>query len=49
LASEQGHRDGSSLSAGRRQSEGEGSDASMTRQNSEEAIEIPKFFKKPIS
>ena len=49
LASEQGHRNGSLLSAGRVQGEGQGSDASTTRQNSEESIEIPKFFKKPVS
>jgi cell division protein FtsZ len=43
--SEQGYRSGSSLSAGR----GQGGDASSTRQNSEEALEIPKFFKKTVS
>ena len=47
--SEQGHRNGSSLSAGRGQGESQGGDASATRQNSEEAIEIPKFFKKTVS
>ncbi len=31
------------------QGDGQGSDASSTRQNSEEALEIPKFFKKPVS
>jgi len=47
--SEQGYRNDSSLSAGRGQGEGQGSDASSIRQNSEEALEIPKFFKKPVS
>ena len=48
--SEQGHRSGSrSLTVGRNQSEGQGRDASAGRQNPDEAIEIPKFFKKPIS
>jgi cell division protein FtsZ len=47
--SEQGYRNGSSLPGGRGQGDGQGGDASSTRQNSEEAIEIPKFFKKPIS
>lgn len=47
--SEQGYRNGSSLSAGRGQGDGQGGDASATGQNSEEALEIPKFFKKPVS
>ena len=47
--SEQGYRNGSSLPGGRGQGDSQGGDASSTRQNSEEAIEIPKFFKKPIS
>jgi cell division protein FtsZ len=47
--SDQGYRNGSSLSAGRGQGDGQGGDASSTRQNSEEALEIPKFFKKPVS
>jgi hypothetical protein len=38
-----------SLSTGRNQGEGQGSDASSSRQISEEAIEIPKFFKKPVA
>jgi len=47
--SDQEQRGGSSLNSGRRQGEGYASDASSSRQNSEEALEIPKFFKKPVS
>jgi cell division protein FtsZ len=47
--SDQEHRNGSSLTSGRGQNDGYASDASSGRQNSEEALEIPKFFKKPIS
>jgi cell division protein FtsZ len=47
--SEQGYRNGSSLPGGRGQGDSQGGDASSTQQNSEETLEIPKFFKKPIS
>jgi cell division protein FtsZ len=47
--SDQEHRSGSSLTSGRGPAEGHVSDASSSRQNSEEALEIPKFFKKPVS
>ncbi len=47
--SDQEYRNGSSLTSGRGQGEGYASDASSSRQNSEEALEIPKFFKKPVS
>jgi cell division protein FtsZ len=47
--SDQEYRNGSSRTSGRGQGEGYASDASSSRQNSEEALEIPKFFKKPVS
>jgi cell division protein FtsZ len=47
--SEQGQRNGSSMTAGDGPVEGQGSNGSLNRQNSDEALEIPKFFKKPAS
>jgi len=47
--SDQDHRNGSSLTAGRNQGDGQGNNASSSRQISDEAIEIPKFFKKPVA
>jgi cell division protein FtsZ len=47
---DQEHRNGSpSLSAGRDEAEDEGGDPSSGRQNPDETIEIPQFFKKPVS
>ncbi len=44
--SEQENRNGSHAL---QQGDGQGSDASSNRRNSEEPLEIPKFFKKPVS
>jgi cell division protein FtsZ len=47
--SDQERRNGTSLTSGRGQGDGYVNDDSSGRQNSEEALEIPKFFKKPVS